>query len=261
MQANLKSASYQMKMMEQELLEGSSTQNTHGDKSMADIHDHQLSANQPASFVQVEAEPTTRPPIPRTLLLWLTYGVAGTVLFPIVYLIEGATRPGYDAWGQTISALSNGPGGWVQHLNFVICGVSVLWMAFVWRKILSGGVCATWYPIIRGIEGFGLIGVAIFTQDPLHTVFLVVIVEAMTIDLFVIARRFWRQPLWCGWVTFSVACGLLPMVLMPIFGVSLNTHNAFTGYAGLFERLATNADTIWSLVLLARLWTRRSAGI
>jgi hypothetical protein len=34
-----------------------------------------------------------------------------------------------------------------------------------------------------------------------------------------------------------------------------------SGYAGLFERLATNADTIWSLALLARLWGRRSIGI
>jgi hypothetical protein len=134
-------------------------------------------------------------------------------------------------------------------------------MAFVWRKILTGGVCATWYPIIRAIEGFGLIAVAVFSQDPLHTVFLVVIVEAMTFGLFVIARRFWRQPFWRGWVTFSVACGLLPMVLMPIFGMALNTHSVFTGYAGLFERLATNADTIWSLVLLAHLWVHRSIGL
>ena len=58
-----------------------------------------------------------------------------------------------------------------------------------------------------------------------------------------------------------MACGLLPMVVVPFFGVALNPHSAFSAYAGLFERLATNADTIWSLVLLARLWTRRSIGI
>ncbi len=195
------------------------------------------------------------------MLILLTCGVAGTALFPIIYVLEGATRPGYDAWRQTISALTLGPGGWIQQLDFALCGVSVLWMAFVWRKILKGGVCATWYPIIRGIEGLGLIAIAILTQDPLHTVFLVVIVNAMCLGLFVIARRFWKQPLWRGWATFSVACGLWPMVVMPIFGVSLNTHSVFTGYAGLFERLATNADTIWSLVLVARLWVRQPIGV
>ena len=203
---------------------------------------------------RVVIDPAHAVSVPRKLLLWLTCGVVGTVLFLIIYLIEGVTRPGYNAWQQTISALSHGPGGWIQQLNFALCGVSVLWSAFVWRKILAGGVCATWYPIIRGIEGVGLLAIAIFTQDPLHTVFLVVIVEAMTISLFVIARRFWTYPLWRGWMAFSLACGLLPMVLMPIFGIALNPHSAFAAYAGLIERLATNADTLWGVVLLIPLW-------
>lgn len=119
----------------------------HGGTSMADMPDRLLPTDKPVSSVQAKADLTARPPIPLTLLLWLTYGIAGAVLFPIIYLIEGATRLGYDAWGQTISALGHGPGGWIQQLNFALCGVSVLWSAFVWRKILAGGVCATWYPI------------------------------------------------------------------------------------------------------------------
>ena len=200
-------------------------------------------------------------PFPPRLRLWLTYGTAGTLLFPIIYLIEGATRPGYDPLRQTISALSLGPGGWIQQLNFALCGVSVLWMAFVWRKVLAGGVCATWYPIIRGVEGVGLIAIAVFTRDPLHTAFMIAIVDAMSLSLFVIARRFWGDPNWRGWVAFSVACGLWPMLLMPLFGVALNPHSALAAYAGLIERLATNADTIWSLVLVSYLWFRRSPGI
>jgi hypothetical protein len=166
-----------------------------------------------------------------------------------------------DTWRDTISALSFGPTGWVQQLNFALCGVSVLWLAFVWRKILAGGVCATWYPILRGIEGLGLVAIAFITQDPLHTVCLIVTVNAMTFGLCAIARRFWKRPLWRGWVAFSVACGLLPMVVMPFFSIALNPHSALSGYAGIFECLATNADTIWSLALLARLWTRRSIAI
>ncbi len=215
------------------------------------------------------------------MLILLTCGVAGTALFPIIYVTLGATRPGYDAWRQAISALSLGPGGWIQQLNFALCGVSVLWSAYVWRKILAGGVCATWYPIIRGIEGVGLIAIAIFSTDPgygyppgtpsgpgpstlggtLHLVFTILVVQAMTLGLFVIARRFWKQPLWRGWATFSVACALWTMVFMTFFSLVQNTHSVFTGYTGLFERLATNSDTIWSLVLVARLWVRRSTGV
>src|SRR5689334_19247768 len=98
-------------------------------------------------------------PVPRKLLVWLTVGVSGTLLFLVIYLIEGATRPGYNAWAQTISSLSFGPGGWIQRANFILCGVSALWLAVVWRQILKGGVCARWYPIVRGVEGLGLIGV------------------------------------------------------------------------------------------------------
>jgi hypothetical protein len=228
---------------------------------MAEVPDRLLPASQPAASGAARANLPRAKPLSRSLLILLTCGVAGTALFPIIYVLEGATRPGYDAWRQTISALTMGPGGWIQQLDFALCGVSVLWMAFVWRKILTGGVCATWYPIIRGIEGLGLIAIAILTRDPLHTVFLVVIVNAMCLGLFVIARRFWKQPLWRGWATFSVACGLWPMVVMPIFGVALNTHGVLSGYTGLFERLATNADTIWSLVLVARLWVRRPIGV
>jgi hypothetical protein len=203
------------------------------------------------------------------------------VLFPIIYLIEGAARAGYDTWAQAISALSLGPGGWVQRLDFALCGVSVLWLAFVWRRILAGGACATWYPIIRGIEGVGLLAIAVLSQDPgygyppgtlsgpgpstlggtLHLVCTILIVQAMSLGLFVIARRFWRRPLWRGWVAFSVACALVPWVAMPPFVVAQNAHGVLSGYAGLFERLATSADTIWSVVLLARLWIRRSIGI
>jgi hypothetical protein len=191
----------------------------------------------------------------------LTIGFAVTLLFPLIYTIEGATRPGYSPLRDTISSLAFGPTGWAQKLNFALCGIGILVMAFAWRQILAGGVCATWYPLIRGIEGLGLIAIGIFSVDPLHTAFMIVILDAMTLGLFVIARRFWKRPLWRGWVTFSLACGLWPMVVMPLFGIALGSHGALSGYAGLFERLATNADTLWSLALIVRLWGRRSIGI
>jgi hypothetical protein len=210
-----------------------------------------------ASPKNTAADPTLAVPVPRRLLLWLTYGVAGTLIFPITYLIEGATRPGYNALQQTISSLAHGPDGWIQQLNFIVLGVSILWLTFVWREILKGGACAIWYPIIRGIEGLALIAIGFFTQDPMHTFCLIVIVSAMSLDLFVIARRFWSNPDFRGWGTFSVICGLWPMMIMPFFGIGLNPNSVFSGFAGLFERLATNADTIWGVVVLIPLWAGR----
>ncbi|HEV2236143.1 MAG TPA: DUF998 domain-containing protein [Ktedonobacterales bacterium] len=228
---------------------------------MAPFSRQTISANRLAASPVDAADPLAARPIPRQLLLWLSAGTAGTLAFVIIYLIEGVTRPGYDPWRQTISALSFGPTGWVQQLNFALCGVSVLWSAYVWRRILAGGVCARWYPAIRAMEGLALVAIAIATRDPLHTAFLILIVNAMTLGLFVIARRFWGRTRWRGWAAFTIIMGLWPMAIMSLFGLALAPHSALGPYAGLFERLATNADTIWSLALLARLWSRRSIGI
>jgi hypothetical protein len=145
-------------------------------------------------------------------------------------------------------------------------------MAFAWRKVLKGSVYAIVYPIIRGIEGLALIMVGFFSQDPtsgyppgaalttptlhgqIHIIGAYVIVGAMACGLFAIAWRFARDPRWRGWVTYSVISGLLVLVFMAFFGAGQNPQNMFAGYAGLFERLATNIEPIWEIVLLTRLW-------
>src|SRR5947209_11395365 len=73
---------------------------------------------------------------PLTLGL-VSCGAIGAVLFTCIYLLEGITRPGYDAWHQPISALSLGPGGWVQHVNFAVYGVLLLLSAVGWYRLLT----------------------------------------------------------------------------------------------------------------------------
>ena len=131
---------------------------------MSDLSDQLSPVNRLDSSELVLSDLHTPTAVPRVLLLWLTFGLAGAVLFTITYLIEGAIRPGYNAWQQAISALSLGPGGWIQQANFVVYGVCTLCMAFAWRKVLKGSVYALVYPIIRGIEGLALIMVGFFSQ-------------------------------------------------------------------------------------------------
>lgn len=119
--------------------------------SIAAWRDRLSPANQPDLSQIAPSDPTSLTSVPHALLLWLTFGVAGAVLFTTTYLIEGATRPGYNGWQQAISALSLGPGGWIQQANFVAYGVCTLCLAGAWRKVLKGGVGALSYPIIRGI--------------------------------------------------------------------------------------------------------------
>ncbi len=68
---------------------------------------------------------------PLTLGL-VSRGGIGALLFTAVYLLEGVTRPGYDAGQQPISALSLGPGGLVQQGNFAVYGVMLVLSAIGW---------------------------------------------------------------------------------------------------------------------------------
>jgi hypothetical protein len=234
---------------------------------LSSLSDRSSPANQPDLSQIAPSDLTSLTPVPRALLLWLTLGVVGAVLFTTTYLIEDATRPGYNGWQQAISALSLGPGGWIQQANFVVFGVCTLCMAVAWRKVLKGGVGAISYPIIRGIEGLGGILVGFFSQDPvpgyppgtrltpptihgeIHFIGSFVIIGATTLGLFVIAWRFARDLHWWGWAVYSAISGILILVFMSLFGMAQHS-----GYAGLFERLAASTETVWGVLLLARLW-------
>jgi hypothetical protein len=75
--------------------------------------------------------------------LLLACGVIGPPLFVMVFLVEGATRPGYSAWRHYVSQLSLGEGGWMQIANFLLCGLTSLCFALGLRRTLQGGTGAT----------------------------------------------------------------------------------------------------------------------
>src|SRR6266480_7064824 len=71
-------------------------------------------------------------------------GAIGPLLFIIVLLIEGATRPGYSALHHYGSALSLGDQGWMQIANFLVCGLLTLCFAVGLRQVLRTGRGSVW---------------------------------------------------------------------------------------------------------------------
>ncbi|MBA2287066.1 MAG: DUF998 domain-containing protein [Ktedonobacteraceae bacterium] len=201
--------------------------------------------------------------------LLLSGGVVGPVLFNATYLIEGATRPNYDAWRQPMSALSLGDGGWIQVANFIVFGLLIGCFAIGLRAALVRGVSAIWAPLLQGLVALGLVIDGAFVQDPqgyppelpiptmstihqlIHLFGTIFTLIALVVWCFVIARRFKVEPLWRGWATYSVATGIFMIVSLAIFGVAM-THN---GPAGLCERLAVIAPSILIVWFAARLLT------
>jgi hypothetical protein len=199
--------------------------------------------------------------------LLLAAGTAGGLVFTGVYLAEGATRAGYRALTQPISALSLGPGGWVQQLNFIVFGVLVCLSAAGWRAALAPGRGALAFPVLRVIAGVGLVMDGLFAQDPsggyppgaragmatvhgqVHTLFAMITITALAAGCFVLARRFAAQPGWRCWAVLAVAAGLATVVFIAAFGAA----GGHGGLAGLWERAAGGATSVLTAAVLARL--------
>ena len=76
----------------------------------------------------------------------ITCGAIGPLLFILVFLIEGATRPGYSAWRNYVSSLSLSDQGWMQIANFLVCGLLSLCFAIGLRQVLRSGRGSIWGP-------------------------------------------------------------------------------------------------------------------
>ena len=226
------------------------------------------------SHQPIPAAASTRPRlrvVPGSALhrLLLGCGVLGSLLFTGTFLAAGATRAGYDPWRQPISALSLGPGGWLQSLNFIAFGVLMGCFALGLRGALAPGTGAKWAPLLQAAVAAGLIIDGIFAQDPgmgyppgtaavtaasthglLHNIGLGLAATTLSARCFVLARRFAREPRWRGWATYSIITGLLFIALLAAFGMANGTPSA---PAGLFEKLATIQASIYTIALCTRL--------
>lgn len=214
----------------------------------------------------------TAAPIARVTRWLLAGGIVGPVLFVIVYTLEGATRPGYDPWRQAVSALSLSGWGWMQILNFIICGALLIGFALgLGRMLVPGARGATWGPRLIGIAGLGLVCAGIFVTDPaqgypagtlegpaatttLHGTLHFALGATgffglLPVACFVMARYFSGRAAWRGWAAFSIATGIVMYASFVGFIVASIQH----GPAGLFERIAITIGMLWLALLAARL--------
>jgi hypothetical protein len=215
---------------------------------------------------------TDRPatvPVPRALVRRLWVGLGGAAVFTGIAVLQGAVRPDYDPWHQSVSALSLGPGGWVQQVNFVFFGVLLLVTVPTLRRMLAGGIGARSYPISIAIAGTALVVLGFVPQDPapgydpqhlalatptalglMHIALAGVTVGASVTGLFIMAKRFAHDPCWHRWATYTRIVALLTIACVVVYAV-WSTHA--TGLAGTFERLAILATPAWGVAFAHRL--------
>jgi len=191
-------------------------------------------------------------------------GVVGPLLFIVVFLIEGFTRPGYSQWRNFVSQLATGPGGWVQVLNFYVCGLLVLAFAFALRWELKGTRGAIGAPVLLGAFALTLLLAGTFSTDPalgyppgvpavqtptgaIHGVAGLLAFTTLPAAAFVMAWHFAREGE-RAWMLYSIAVGVVVLVMFFAGGftsqadASGSWHNAPTGF---LQRIAILAGFTW----------------
>ena len=170
-----------------------------------------------------------------------------------------------------MSALSLGPGGWVQMTNFIVFGVVGIGFALALRATLAPGRGATWAPVLQAVAGLSMIIAGVFAEDPsagypagvvhpaaatmhgmVHLIATFVSLPATVAFLLVLASRLAAEPGWRGWATWLRGTAILMMALLAAFGFAMAHH----GPAGLFEKAATIVVTIAGTALLTRVLAR-----
>jgi hypothetical protein len=210
----------------------------------------------------------------RQIAAWA--GIIGPALFVVTFTLEGWLRPGYKTLGMYVSALSLGPRGWIQMVNFVVFGVLLL----VFTRGLAGE-----FPDGQASRG-GLILLTIiaicyflsgpFVMDPsgtplnqatihgtLHGIFGGIVFLLMPISCFVYLRRFRVDPKWRSLQWWTLGLGTISAVgsvLLTITTKLPNLQNVFTDWLGLIQRTAIVPFMAWIFIFGLALLRRSTPG-
>jgi uncharacterized protein DUF998 len=194
----------------------------------------------------------------------LAGGVAGPLLFIVVFLIEGATRPGYSAARNMVSDLAMSDAGWQQIANFLVCGTLMLGFAIGLSRRWRTGVASRWGPRLIGVFGLGLIVAGVFVTDPargyppgapltgepqtvhgiVHGINAIPTFGALVAAAFVVAGRFPRDGAWARYSRFVGWAVLALFIVGTPIGV-LEEHQILPPVAGIVQRVEIVIAWTW----------------
>lgn len=176
--------------------------------------------------------------VTRSLLGW---GVVVGVFYFIVSIAQGLARDGFDFAEHQLSLLTLGDHGWVQVLNFILCGLMTLAAAVGFTRALRAEDGSPWPGRLVAVFGVCLILSGVFRPDPmagfppgepeeatgsgvLHLVAGAVGFLSLAAAAFVIAGWFARRGL-PAWALWSRIAGVV-VVLGFVGGGALSTSVA-----------------------------------
>jgi hypothetical membrane protein len=187
-------------------------------------------------------------------------GIIGPMSFIAVFLVEGFTRPGYSQWRNLVSQLATGPNGWMQALNFLICGSLVMACAVATGLALRGGRGSIGVPVFMALFAAALLVAGVFITDPsqgyplgapeVHTTHGLIhgfagltAFVSLAATAFAMGWHFSSERNERRWMLYSIAVGIFIMVSFPA-SFALAAHLPDSP-GGVFQRATIITGWTW----------------
>jgi hypothetical membrane protein len=195
------------------------------------------------------------------LLAWA--GILGPILFTVAFIVQGLFRPGYSHLAEPVSALTAGPTGWVQQVNFMVFGPLMIAYAIGLHLGLRPARWGVVGPALLVLSGLGLVLAGVFpardasgafSVGPGHAVAAVTTFLSAGVGLIVISRRMARDPSWRGLAAYAMCSGIAIIVLFLVTGrLAVPDDAPLHGWGGLLQRATVAVWFPCTIVLALKL--------
>jgi len=170
------------------------------------------------------------------------------MLVPIVFLgiltVLGYIQPGYSAISDIGSHLENGQNGWIMDLNFIVTGVLIVLFSFGFYKSLTNLIGHRTLKLARVllvVSGIGVLVGGIFIADPTNQPttfhgmihvgsFFFVILPLITVAIL-IGLQLKKKSKWKALGNYSIVAGIGMLVLLAVFGYTVESNSEIIGFA------------------------------
>ena len=190
---------------------------------------------------------------------WL--GIIAPVFFVSVFTLEGWFRPSYSALQTEVSALSLGPHGWVQGINFVLTGGMLFLFANGLRGQFRQVQRSMTGPVLLMTMAICLLLSGPFVMDPpgtprsawtwhnwVHQLLGAVVFMLFPISCFIVSRTMRGRTAFRQWS--RVAGWLIVAALIGMKLAQMQSADSFFALRlGLFQRIALITFLTWVFTL------------
>jgi hypothetical membrane protein len=187
-------------------------------------------------------------PAIRTARVSALAGIWGPIVFSLAFTVQGLfRRDEYEPISEPVSALEAGPNGWIQQVNFVVFGLSMLVFAVGLNRAIASPRLRTVSGMLLLLTGIGLLLAAALplrenaagaTYDPGgHFVAGVTFFLSSALALVVLSVRMRRDANWRSLANYTLGAGCVALVCFVLLGrFAIPDDAPLHDYAGLVQR-------------------------